>query len=104
MEGNITGRLNPKWVRFELTDYQNYQNYRNISTAIRNDGHVYARKTLVFGITEMQRNLGTVNTYSYHFGILRRHIRLDWSRHGYFGSTMARPDLPDMPPKCTQMV
>ena len=23
MEGNITDRLNPKWVRFELKDYQN---------------------------------------------------------------------------------
>ena len=24
MEGDTTGRLNPKWVRFELTDYQNW--------------------------------------------------------------------------------
>ena len=26
MEGNITGRLNPKWARFELKDKENSQN------------------------------------------------------------------------------
>ena len=35
-------------------------------------------------------NLGTVNTESYIFGMLRRHIRLVWSRHGYFGLTASR--------------
>ena len=36
------------------------------------------------------KNLGTVNTLSYLFGTLQRHIRLVWSRNGYFGSTASR--------------
>ena len=76
MEGNTTGRLNPKLVRFELTGYQNGSElYKHIDCnkkqliCLRKENLVGLTIIIIefplsrlLEITEIQSNLGTVNT------------------------------------------